>query len=187
MGGRKNKAIKKRRNTSENDGEQNETSEERSETTKKKNKKASRKTSSAVSGPDRLFCALQAFYDASDRIRRALRIEKLDLTVRLSTGDAAATGFLVGIAYAEFYKLTAFLACLFTVRAPQATFEPVFSDDRLCEVTFDGIIQTNLAHSICAGAVLYLSYRKQIKQIKERVENNGTSNSGVNGSFHEKH
>ena len=140
--------------------------EDKTKAITKELKKNGGDTTSGLSAVDKFFCVLSAFYDASTRIRRALRVEKLDLKVRMSSGDAATTGFLVGVAYAEFYKLVAFLACLFTVEAPVAEFQPVFSDDVLLELTFDGIIRTNLAHSICAGTALYLSYRKQIKEIK---------------------
>lgn len=108
---------------------------------------------------DTFFNLLTAFYDTSDLIRKSIKIEKLNVNAVYGNGDAAFTGMAIGIAYAEIYKLIAFLSCIFTVEPPVVTITPDYSDETIFDAELFCIVKAKPAHIIFA----YLKFIKRYK------------------------
>lgn len=102
---------------------------------------------------------LSALYETSKTIKRAVKVEKLELSALYGSGDAAATGFLIGIAYAEIYKLIGFLSCIFTVSLPVITITPCYDDEPVFSLDFDLIIKSNAAKIIYTAIKFYTKYK----------------------------
>lgn len=129
---------------------------------KKAKKKSENKKKEEGSGDGKLdafFNLLTAFYDTSDLIRKSIKIDKLNVNAVYGNGDAAFTGMAIGIAYAELYKLIAFLSCIFTVEPPVLTIAPDYSDEPKFDAELFCIVKAKMAHIIFA----YLKFIKRYK------------------------
>ncbi len=111
----------------------------------------------------KFFAALQGFYDSSDRIKKTIVIERLELTSSFGTEDAAFTGMAVGLAYAEVYKLIGFLSVIFTVKTPKIEISPIFEDRNVFNIECKSIIKTKLAHIIFTALKFIKGYKKALK------------------------
>ena len=132
--------------------------------TKEKKKIKKSKQADDFSRFEKFFAVLNAFYESSDRIRKCIAVEKLEVNSEYGSEDAAFTGFAIGIAYAEIYKLVGFLGTIFTLKQPIITITPVFADKAVFELSFEGIIKTKAAHIIFTAIKFYREYRKAIKR-----------------------
>lgn len=108
---------------------------------------------------DRILNLIGALYETSGTIKRAIRVESLKLNSRFGSGDAAATGFLVGIAYAEIYKFIGLISCVFTVKPPVITIEPDYGDEPVFNADFRTVIKTNAAKAIYTAVKFYKKYK----------------------------
>lgn len=109
--------------------------------------------------PDKITNMLSAFYETSGAVKRAVRIERLEFSAVYGSGDAAATGFLVGIAYAEIYKLIGIISCVFTVVPPVITISPYYGDDPKLDIDFHAIVKTNAAKAIYTAVKFIKKYK----------------------------
>lgn len=119
---------------------------------------------------------ISAFYEASDAIKKAVKVEKLNINATYGSSDVAFTGMAIGLAYAEIYKLFAAVSCIFTVNAPVITITPDFSEKNILEIDGEGIVKTDAAHIIFAGIKFYTKFHINKK---ERVDFYGTSHRGT--------
>lgn len=110
----------------------------------------------AIYGAVRL---LNAFYSSSRQIRRTVKIEKMNLSAVYGSGDAAATGFIIGIFYAELYKLIGFFSSIFTVGPPSITVKPSYADEPVLEYSGSVKIKATLFNLILSGMIFYLNYK----------------------------
>lgn len=118
--------------------------------------KKQEKSEAAIYGAVRL---LNAFYSSSKQIRRTVKIEKLNLSAVYGSGDAAATGFIIGIFYAEIYKLIGFFSSIFTVDPPSITVKPSYADEPAFEYSGSVKIKSTLFNLILSGMIFYLNYK----------------------------
>lgn len=102
---------------------------------------------------------ISAFYEASDAIKKAVKIEKLNIDATYGSSDVAFTGMAIGLAYAEIYKFFAAVSCIFTVNAPVITITPDFSEKDIFEIDGEGIVKTDAAHIIFAGIKFYTKFK----------------------------
>ena len=108
---------------------------------------------------DRILNLIGALYETSGAIKRAIRVESLKLNARFGSSDAAATGFLVGLAYAEIYKFIGLISCVFTVKPPVITIEPDYGDEPVFNADFRTVIKTNAAKAIYTAVKFYTKYK----------------------------
>ena len=107
---------------------------------------------------------LSAFYESSRAIRRTVKVEKLELSALYGSGDAAATGFLIGIAYAEIYKLIGLVSCIFTVDPPIITITPCYEDEPVFDSEFELRVKTNAAKALYTAVKFYKKYKSYNKR-----------------------
>lgn len=102
---------------------------------------------------------ISAFYEASGAIRKAVKVEKLNVDAIYGSNDAAFTGIVIGLAYAEIYKLLSLISCVFTVNTPVITITPDFSEKDVFEIEGEGIVKTNAVHIIFVGIKFYTKFK----------------------------
>lgn len=102
---------------------------------------------------------ISAFYEASGAIRKAVKVEKLNVDAVYGSNDAAFTGIVIGLAYAEIYKLLSLVSCVFTVNTPVITITPDFSEKDVFEIEGEGIVKTNAVHIIFVGIKFYTKFK----------------------------
>lgn len=135
-------------------------SKQKGKKAEQKNKSSDKKEKSEkTSFLEKFFCALAAFYNSERQIKKALKISEAEINAEIGTGDAAATGFSVGIIYAEIYKLFAFFSCIFTVNAPKVTVTPCYSDDPCAKASGRVKVKTTFLAIGIASVKFYIEYR----------------------------
>ncbi len=107
---------------------------------------------------------LSALYESSRAIRRTVKVEKLELSALYGSGDAAATGFLLGIAYAEIYKFIGLVSCIFTVNPPVITISPCYEDEPKFNLEFELRVKTNAAKALYTAVKFYKKYKSYNKR-----------------------
>lgn len=113
---------------------------------------------------EKFFAVIQAFYESSPRIKKCITVEKLEINSKFGSEDAAFTGMVTGFAYAEIYKLIAFLATIFTLEKPIVIITPVFEDKSVFHIDFKGIIKTKATHIIFTAIKFYTEYKNALKR-----------------------
>lgn len=114
-------------------------------------------------------------------IRRKVYIKKLKWHTVLGTGDAAATGILIGFLWnaKTFFSLIAGLVFK-TPLVPDLSLIPCF-DGAFFRTNFDCILSIRIGHAIIAGAI-FLTAKKKDGDAIERA-----SNTGIDENHNGKH
>lgn len=107
---------------------------------------------------------LQAFYDTSYNIKKTIRVKKLQVEATYGNEDPAFTGMIVGIAYAEIYKLLGMISCIFELEPPLINITSDFSGKDVFTLSCEGIICTKLAHIVFTALKFYKRYKLHKKE-----------------------